>query len=112
MPIFIKKLQPKQCPQRTSRLPIAQCPKIEESLEDFEDISMDLNGTVMTFKDGTWGSTNTTAVPSASGAADLTRMKKKLNQLEEENNLNKVKVDVLLDMLTENVCELKNGGKK
>jgi protein chibby 1 len=110
MPIFTKKLQPKQCPQRTSRLPIAQCPKIEENLEDFEEITMDLNGAVLTFKEGTWQSTAGTTTPSTS--ADLGRMKKKLNQLEEENNLNKVKVDVLLDMLTENVCELKSSGKK
>jgi protein chibby 1 len=104
MPIFTKKFQPKQCPQRTSRM---TCPKIEENLEDFEEIAMNLNGRNLSFKDGVWSQE---AVPSAGD--NINKMKKKMHQLEEENNLNKVKVDVLLDMLTENVCELRNNMKK
>lgn len=37
---------------------------------------------------------------------DLLRMKRRIKALEQENNLYQVKLDVLLDLLTENVIEL------
>lgn len=37
---------------------------------------------------------------------NLIELKQEMQQLKEANNLNQLKVDVLLDMLTENLAEL------
>lgn len=36
---------------------------------------------------------------------DLLKLKGKMDRLEQENNLLQVKVDVLIDLLTENMCK-------
>lgn len=92
MPIFQKKGAAK--PRgRVTRLP--QCPKIEEDLDDYKNISLNLNSRELKFIDGVW--------ISAAGEKtdDIVKLKNRVNGLEEENNLNKVKVEVLLDMLAE-----------
>lgn len=101
MPIFQKKFVPKCAPPRANRLPGSQ--KMNEALEDYKDISLNLNDRKLRFTDGTWLQVNQS---SECNFDDLAKMKKKLKALELENNLNLVKNEVLLDLLTENVCEL------
>ncbi|XP_065074696.1 protein chibby homolog 1 [Ochlerotatus camptorhynchus] len=114
MPIFTKKFAPKVAPPRTARLNIG-CPPQQEELDDFKNIRLNLLDKQLCFVDGVWMSGMALAAASggsgtapASTAAidDLLRMKRRIKSLEQENNLYQVKLDVLLDLLTENVIEL------
>lgn len=101
MPIFSKKFDIKNIPQRGKR--DGSCVQWQEKLDDFHVIQMNLsNKKKLKFVDGTWMVTQKPA-----DTDDFTAMRKRLQKLEEENNLNQIKVDVLLDMLTENMAELK-----
>lgn len=101
MPIFSKKFDIKSIPQRGKR--DSNCPQIQEKLDDYQIIQLNLtNKKKLKFVDGTWIVTQQPA-----DADDITAMRKRLQKLEEENNLNQIKVDILLDMLTENLAELK-----
>ncbi|EDO64842.1 AGAP012739-PA, partial [Anopheles gambiae str. PEST] len=112
MPIFQKKFAPKVAPPRTQRLNIG-CPPPAEDLDDFRTITLNLVDKQLCFIDGVWlnglkpgpgGS-----VASGSGVNvtdDLLRMKRRMKALEQENNMLQVKLDVLVDLLTENVIEL------
>lgn len=101
MPIFSKKFDVKTLPSRGKRHTI-NCPPIQEKLDDYETISVILSGQrQLKFVDGEWLLTQ-----SSSNGDDVNALKRKVQKLEEENNLNQVKVDVLLDMLTENLAEL------
>lgn len=101
MPIFSKKFDVKTLPSRGKRNGI-NCPPIQEKLDDFETISVNLSGQrQLKFVDGEWLLNQSTGTVD-----DVNALKRKVQRLEEENNLNQVKVDVLLDMLTENLAEL------
>lgn len=101
MPIFSKKFDLKSIPQRGKR--DGSCPHIQEKLDDFQVIQINLmNKKKLKFVDGTW------ILGQQSGDVDdVMAMRKRLQKLEEANNLNQIKVDILLDMLTENLSELK-----
>lgn len=101
MPIFSKKFEIKSIPPRGKRQNI-NCPPIQEKLDDFYTININLNKKHLKFVEGTWIQTQ----QSTYDTDDITTMKRKVQKLEEENNLNQIKVDVLLDMLTENLSEL------
>ncbi|XP_055548172.1 protein chibby homolog 1 [Wyeomyia smithii] len=112
MPIFTKKFSPKVVPPRTQRLNIG-CPPPQEDLDDFRTIRLNLVDKQLCFVDGVWMSavkatTGGTAGTAGSGTAidELLKMKRRIKTLEQENNLYQVKLDVLLDLLTENVIEL------
>lgn len=92
MPIFNKKSSSKP-KVRVARL--SQCPKLEEELDDYKNIHLNMNGRELKFIDGAWISTNGEKLD------DVIKLKNKINALEEENNLNKVKVEILLDVLAE-----------
>lgn len=101
MPIFSRKFDIKPIPQRGKR--DASCAHIQEKLDDFRNIQLNLtNKKKLKFVDGTWITTQQTA-----DADDITAMRRRMHKIEEENNLNQIKVDILLDMLTENLAELK-----
>lgn len=101
MPIFSKKFDIKLIPQRIKR--DASCVHIQEKLDDFQTIQFSLaHKKKLKFVDGMWIVCQQTA-----DADDFAAMKKRLHKLEEENNLSQIKVDILLDMLTENLAELK-----
>ncbi|XP_050071558.1 protein chibby homolog 1 [Anopheles maculipalpis] len=114
MPIFQKKFAPKVAPPRTQRLNIG-CPPPAEDLDDFRTITLNLVDKQLCFIDGVWLNGLRT-VPGGSGTAagtagvnmtdDLLRMKRRMKTLEQENNMLQVKLDVLVDLLTENVIEL------
>lgn len=116
MPIFTKKFAPKVAPPRTARLNIG-CPPQQEELDDFKNIRLNLLDKQLCFVDGVWmsgmamataagGGSGTAAPASTAAIDDLLRMKRRIKSLEQENNLYQVKLDVLLDLLTENVIEL------
>lgn len=101
MPIFSKKFDIKTIPSRVKRTSSQFCPPLQENIDDVNTITLQLGKNEAKFVDGAWivGS-------SECSADDLLSMRRKVVKLEEENNLNKVKVDVLLDMLTENISEI------
>lgn len=102
MPIFSKKFDIKTIPNRGKRQ-AANCPPIQEKFADYETISVNLSGQrQLKFVNGEWLLTQS----SSCNVDDINALKRKVHKLEEENNLNQVKVDVLLDMLTENLAEL------
>ncbi|XP_062541587.1 protein chibby homolog 1 [Armigeres subalbatus] len=115
MPIFTKKFAPKVAPPRTARLNIG-CPPQQEDLDEYRNIRLNLLDKQLCFVDGVWmsaikataaGSGGSSALPGTNNAIDdLLRMKRRVKSLEQENNLYQVKLDVLLDLLTENVIEL------
>lgn len=112
MPIFTKKFAPKCAPPRTGRLNIG-CPKIDENLVDFKEIKLDLNGKELKFIDGVWLQNNKTNNQvngsnnmNSNNLDDVVKLRKKLQSLEQENNLYQIKYDIFLDLLTENMSEL------
>uniref|UniRef100_A0A182ND25 Chibby n=1 Tax=Anopheles dirus TaxID=7168 RepID=A0A182ND25_9DIPT len=114
MPIFQKKFAPKIAPPRTQRLNIG-CPPPAEDVYDFRTITLNLVDKQLCFIDGVWmnglkpsvaGSLPATSGATVNTADDLLRMKRRMKTLEQENNMLQVKLDVLVDLLTENVIEL------
>lgn len=100
MPIFHKKSTSKPVP-RLNRLP--HCPKFQEDIEDYKHITLTVNGKEeIKFVDGVW--------QGIGGKAndDVKKLKEKFHAMEEENNLNRIKVEVLLDMLAEIAAETYN----
>ncbi|ETN60570.1 chibby [Anopheles darlingi] len=131
MPIFQKKFAPKLIPPRTRRLNIG-CPPPSpaDDVDDFRTITLNLVDRQLCFIDGVWmnGLTRPSGDVGSSGAGgasvtgstaaaashattdDMLRMRRRLKTVEQENNLLQVKLDVLVDLLTENMIEL-NGIK-
>lgn len=106
MPIFVKKFSPKLPKPRETRL--NSVPKLTEDIEDFKNIKLKLNDDKeLRFVDGVWLSMNKN---QPEGIDDVARLQKAKQKLEEENHMLQVKMDVLLDLLTESMSEkdLKN----
>lgn len=99
MPIFSKKFDIKTIPQRAKRY--TNCPQIQEKLDDIQVIQINLNSKRIIFDNGIWDLCQPGAEPS-----DIGNVKKRIQKLEEENNLKQIKVDILLDMVAENLAEL------
>ncbi|XP_055384957.1 protein chibby homolog 1 [Condylostylus longicornis] len=100
MPLFNRKFEIKPIPPRTQRCNIG-CPPITEDLNDFKDITLNLNNKELKFIDGMWIYLN-----KKNDLDDIQKLNKKLKHIEEENNINQVKVEILLDLLTESVSEI------
>lgn len=99
MPIFSRKFDVKHLPARSKRQ--TSCPPIEESPNDYRIIHLNLGKKRIKFEGGTWIIGQHTA-----DTGNLIGLKQEIQQLKEANNLNRLKIDVLLDMLTENLAEL------
>lgn len=95
MPIFSRKFDVKHLPARSKRQ--TSCPPIEENLNDYRTISLNLGNKRIKFVGSTWIIGQHTA-----DTGNLIELKQEMQQLKEANNLNQIQVDVLLDMLTEN----------
>lgn len=111
MPIFLKKSSPKGSAPRTGRLPESVFPRIKDDIDDVRNISLHINEKKqLRFVDGIWiqnqgsGQSKTVDV----NVDDFFNLKSKLDGLEQENNLLQVKVDILIDLLTENMCNANN----
>ncbi|XP_059611641.1 protein chibby homolog 1 [Phlebotomus argentipes] len=105
MPIFSKKFSYKSAPPRNKRVLESDCPRIHEKLEEFRNIHLQLSDDGgYTFANGCWSSTSKNAKASASN--NNQQLKEKITKLSEENNLLQLKVDILVDLLTENTVEM------
>jgi len=69
---------------------------------DYNETSVKLNGTKFKFEDGIWQSeTGVGGVPHK----EMIKLKKENERLVEENNMLKLKLDILFDMLSETTAE-------
>lgn len=96
MPIFSKKFDIKTIPPRAKRY--SSGPQVQENLDDIQTLQINLNKKKLKFVDGVW------LVSHQCG--DIHIIKKRIQKCEEENNLKQVKIDILLDMLSENLAEM------
>ncbi|CAF4845828.1 unnamed protein product [Pieris macdunnoughi] len=107
MPLFSNKFSPKSIPVRkfdTSviRNEFGSDYAAKELSIDIQPLKLKFGDFEISFEDGQW-------IP-ASGKAGLThkeniRLRKELEQLEEENNMLRLKFEVLLDMMTDKTVE-------
>lgn len=100
MPLFSNKFNPKPVPPRGIRCNIGHSP-IKENLNDIKEITLNLDDKELKFIDGIW-----IEVSKKANCDDISRLLQKIKSLEEENNLNQIKIEVLLDLLAENASEL------
>ncbi|KAM8979078.1 protein chibby homolog 1 isoform X2 [Sarcophilus harrisii] len=108
MPLFRNKFSPKKTPPRKSAS-LSNLHFLDRSTRevelglDYGVPTLNLAGQSLKFENGQW-----IAESGACGGADrreAQRLRKRNKQLEEENNLLRVKVEILLDMLAETTAE-------
>lgn len=92
MPIFHKKTQfrPRE---RVGRF--TQCKKFEGDIAGYENIYLKLKGKDLQLIDRDWIITNGEPID------DVVKLNNRISCLEEENNLNKIKVEILLTMIAD-----------
>ncbi|CRK97349.1 CLUMA_CG010740, isoform A [Clunio marinus] len=99
MPMFAKKFTKLQLKPRESRLSTA--PKLTEEVDDFKRIELKLsNDKSLTFVNGVWIN-----LKKNEDLDDVTKTLKKNQKLQEQNIMLNAKIEILLDLLTEAVCE-------
>ncbi|KAG8441753.1 hypothetical protein GDO86_010797 [Hymenochirus boettgeri] len=106
MPLFGNTFSPKKVPPRKSASlsnlhTLDRTTKEVELGLDYSFPSINIAGQSMKFENGQW-------ITESGGTAsqkEIQRLRKRNQQLEEENNLLRVKVDILLDMLSETTAE-------
>ncbi|KAK7111490.1 protein chibby homolog 1-like [Littorina saxatilis] len=101
--IFGNKFSPKKTPPRRaqslSNLNLdAEQSRAEFGVDGYNGVKLNLGGQEVAFEDGMW-----VAESGAGGGSqrEMMRLKKTNLQMHEENNLLKLKVDILLDILAE-----------
>ncbi|XP_046887871.1 protein chibby homolog 1 isoform X2 [Hypomesus transpacificus] len=106
MPLFGNTFSPKKTPPRKSAS-LSNLHTLDRSTREIElgleygAPAMTIGGQSLKFEDGQW-------IAESGGnvsGKDVQRLKKRNLQLEEENNLLKLKIDLLLDMLSETTAE-------
>ncbi|XP_041938705.1 protein chibby homolog 1 isoform X1 [Alosa pseudoharengus] len=106
MPLFGNTFSPKKTPPRKSAS-LSNLHTLDRSTREIElgleygAPVMNIGGQSLKFEEGQW---ITESGGNVSGK-EVQRLKKRNQQLEEENNLLKLKVDLLLDMLSETTAE-------
>ncbi|XP_051958528.1 protein chibby homolog 1-like [Xyrauchen texanus] len=106
MPLFGNTFSPKKTPPRKSAS-LSNLHTLDRSTREIElgleygAPVMNIGGQSLKFEDGQW---ITESAGNVSGK-EVQRLKKRNLQLEEENNLLKIKIEVLLDMLSESTAE-------
>ncbi|XP_003961405.1 protein chibby homolog 1 [Takifugu rubripes] len=106
MPFFGNTFSPKKIPPRKSAS-LSSLHTLDRSTREVElgleygPPAMNLGGQTLKFEDGQW----ITESGGNSSGREVQRLKKRNLQLEEENNLLKLKIETLLDMLTETTVE-------
>ncbi|KAM8889016.1 protein chibby homolog 1 isoform 1-T1 [Synchiropus picturatus] len=102
MPLFTSTFNPKKTPDRKSAS-LSSLHTLDRSTREIElgveygPPVMNIGGQTWKFEDGSW----TSESGGGGSGREMQRLKKRNLQLEEENNLLKVKIEILLDMLTE-----------
>ncbi|KAM8837581.1 protein chibby homolog 1 isoform 1-T2 [Spinachia spinachia] len=114
MPLFGNTFSPKKIPPRKSAS-LSSLHTLDRSTREIElgleygPPAMNLGGQSWKFEEGQWISAkNYTLLAELVGngsSKECQRLKKRNVQLEEENNLLKLKIEILLDMLTETTVE-------
>ncbi|XP_074648619.1 protein chibby homolog 1-like [Tubulanus polymorphus] len=107
MPLFGNKFSPKKTPVRKSPSlsNLTSDPEFirSELALDYGPIQVKLGNNEVTFENGQW-------ISESEGVAtvhrEMAKVKKQNQQLIEENNLLKLKIDILLDMLSETTAEV------
>ncbi|XP_026926531.1 protein chibby homolog 1 isoform X1 [Prionailurus bengalensis] len=108
MPLFGNTFSPKKTPPRKSAS-LSNLHNLDRSTRevelglDYGTPTMNLAGQSLKFENGQW-----IAEMGISGGVDrreAQRLRRRNQQLEEENNLLRLKVDILLDMLSETTAE-------
>ncbi|KAI4904324.1 hypothetical protein NFI96_015186 [Prochilodus magdalenae] len=108
MPLFGSTFSPKKTPPRKSAS-LSNLHTLDRSTREIElgleygAPVLNIGGQSLKFEDGEW-ITGTESGGTVSGK-EVQKLKKRNMQLEEENNLLKIKIELLLDMLTETTAE-------
>lgn len=107
MPLFGSTFSPKKTPSKSASLSnLHNLDRSTREVElglDYGTPTMNLAGQSLKFENGQW-----IAESGISGGVDrreAQRLRRRNQQLEEENNLLRLKVDILLDMLSETTAE-------
>lgn len=106
MPLFGNTFSPKKTPPRKSAS-LSNLHSLDRSTRevelglDYGTPTMTLAGQSLKFENGQW----ITEVGGAVDRREAQRLRRRNQQLEEENNLLRLKVDILLDMLAETTAE-------
>ncbi|KAM4525728.1 protein chibby homolog 1 [Fundulus diaphanus] len=106
MPLFGNTFSPKKTPPRKSAS-LSSLHTLDRSTREIElgleygPPAMNIGGQSLKFEDGQW----ITESGGNTSNKEVQRLKKRNLQLEEENNLLKSKIEVLMDMLTETTVE-------
>ncbi|KAG7506620.1 hypothetical protein JOB18_010958 [Solea senegalensis] len=114
MPIFGNTFSPKKIPPRKSAS-LSSLHTLDRSTREIElgleygPPAMNIGGLSWKFEEGQCSRNSFLFVETESGGntsgRELRRLKKRNAQLEEENNLLKLKIELLMDMLTETTVE-------
>lgn len=106
MPLFGNTFSPKKTPPRKSAS-LSNLHTLDRSTREIElgleygSPMMTIGGQSLKFEEGQW----ITETGGNVSNKEMQRLKKRNLQLEEENNLLKLKIDLLLDMLSETTAE-------
>ncbi|GAA48190.1 Protein chibby 1 [Clonorchis sinensis] len=111
MPLFAKRFSVPKFPSRkaASMTNLSQLDSVTRSQEfglDFGPIRTRLSGRNLVFREGNWIVEGGDTQNVAKLDRESFRIKKENHQLVEENNLLKLKIDILLDMLAETTAEV------
>ncbi|XP_046406792.1 protein chibby homolog 1 [Ischnura elegans] len=104
MPLFFNKFNPKKTPPRKAPLSAVHSglstKRAQEELGlHIGEIKLRLGGIESVFEDGEWISESSSG--QAVSSKSVSKLKQRTLTLEEENNMLRIKIEVLLDMLTE-----------
>ncbi|XP_059104037.1 protein chibby homolog 1 isoform X1 [Peromyscus eremicus] len=108
MPLFGSIFSPKKTPPRKSAS-LSNLHSLDRSTRELElgldygTPTMNLAGQNLKFENGQWVAD--TVISGGVDRRETQRLRKRNQQLEEENNLLRLKVDILLDMLSETTAE-------
>ncbi|CAK6961713.1 protein chibby homolog 1 [Scomber scombrus] len=113
MPLFgntfsPKKIPPRKCASLSSLHSLDRSTREVELGIEYGPPVMNIGGQSWKFEDGQW----LTESGGNGSSRELQRLKKRNGQLEEENNLLKLKIEILLDMLTETTVNYHLVGKE
>lgn len=106
MPLFGNTFSPKKTPPRKSAS-LSNLHTLDRSTREIElgleygSPMMNIGGQSLKFEEGQW----ITETGGNVSSKEMQRLKKRNLQMEEENNLLKLKIDLLLDMLSETTAE-------
>ncbi|KAL6475079.1 hypothetical protein MHYP_G00161190 [Metynnis hypsauchen] len=106
MPLFGNTFSPKKTPPRKSAS-LSNLHTLDRSTREIElgleygSPALNIGGQSLKFEDGQW----VTDSGGTTSSKEVQKLKKRNMQLEEENNLLKLKIELLLDMLTETTAE-------